>query len=298
MTIFREYRAMLKNPAVEEWPDLLIFRPLAFLLVKLFVRLPITPNQISYLAMITGLAGALHLARGDQKGFLIGAVFVALSAVIDCADGMVARLKKNGTPTGRIVDGFVDYVVSIAAYLGLGFGLSKAVGQQWLDLPHPAWFLVIAAGLSYMLHSLAADGYKKLYEEYVDGAKMTPRKEIEKYRGELDKMKGMPPRRFDKFLIRCYIRYLKLQISKYRTEPPDVPPEVYKSHNLRLISLWNVIGPSVHILFFVIAAATYRPRIFFFYTIVFANLWVLILLPIQIYVNRTMFRKFETTESA
>ncbi|MBM3306184.1 MAG: hypothetical protein FJY79_09650, partial [Candidatus Aminicenantes bacterium] len=53
--LISEYRALLKPLAIEGAPDLLIFRPVAFLLVQLLKRFPITPNQVSFSAIGTGL---------------------------------------------------------------------------------------------------------------------------------------------------------------------------------------------------------------------------------------------------
>jgi hypothetical protein len=38
--------------------------------------------------------------------------------------------------------------------------------------------------------------------------------------------------------------------------------------------LWNFIGPSTHITFFIIAALLYQPLVFFAFTIGAANLWM------------------------
>ena len=128
MSIVSDYKASLKNTQVEEILDLLIFRPLAFLLVKVLYHTSLTPNQISLLAMLTGIISGYFFAQGTQTDFLIGGLLYSLSNVIDCCDGMIARLKKNGSSVGRIVDGVVDYIVSIAVYVGLAIGMGKMIG--------------------------------------------------------------------------------------------------------------------------------------------------------------------------
>ncbi len=42
--------------------------------------------------------------------------------IIDCSDGQLARLKKNGTHTGRIIDGSADYITAAFVFIGLGIG--------------------------------------------------------------------------------------------------------------------------------------------------------------------------------
>ncbi len=44
---FAEYRSMLKATELEEGLDLILFRPFAYLLVKIFQPTSVTPNQIT-----------------------------------------------------------------------------------------------------------------------------------------------------------------------------------------------------------------------------------------------------------
>ncbi|MCK5222858.1 MAG: hypothetical protein KAR14_14820, partial [Candidatus Aminicenantes bacterium] len=48
-----------------------------------------------------------------------------------------------------------------------------------------------------------------------------------------------------------------------------------------LLVFWNWIGVSTHRFFFILAALLYQPMIFFFYVIVFCNVLLLVLYPIQ-----------------
>ena len=97
---FIEFKQSLKNFWAEELIDLALFRPLAFLLVKILAPLPITPNQISLAAMICGIAGGCAFAGGSRRLFIIGGLLYGFSTILDCCDGMIARLKKNGPLRG------------------------------------------------------------------------------------------------------------------------------------------------------------------------------------------------------
>ncbi len=210
---------------------------------------------------------------------------------------MVARIKKNGTPTGRIIDGVVDYIVSIAVYVALGIGLSKAVDQGWLVLPFSAWTLMVAAGISKIFQSVITDSYRKLYEGYVLGELVTPEREIEKYGTVLAELNLTSGHRYDKFLIRTYLYYTSLQVSKVKQEPIPISPENYKRHNLWLIQMWNLAGPTAHIVMVMTAAILYNPMVLFMYAVIFANTWTLIMLPVQVWTNRQLFRKYSSQTS-
>jgi len=57
----------------------------------------------------------------DRRAKLwVAGLLVFLSAVFDCADGQLARMRKSSSPFGRMLDGIADLVVSIAVVGRLG----------------------------------------------------------------------------------------------------------------------------------------------------------------------------------
>lgn len=292
MKVVKDYLSSLKSVYVEEFIDLFFFRPLAYLLLKIFYILPITPNQISFLAMIIGIFSGIYFSKGNYHGFILGGILYGIFNVVDCLDGMIARVKKNGTKTGRLVDGMVDYIVSAAVFFGFAVGLTKAVRMGTLSLPFKAWFLIIIAGISTMIHALLTDKFRNLYETHVNGKFITPQHEIQEFTEELERLKRKGGRYFDKLLIRSYLRYSYLQIGKMYKSFIKFDPKEYEKHNKLLVALWNFVGYSTHITFFMISAFLFKPMIFFCYSIVFANLWVLIMFFLQARANKKIVGKF------
>ncbi len=82
---------MLKATEVEEGLDLILYRPLAFGLVKAVQPTPITPNQITFASLIMGLASGYCYWQGTPQYLLWGAILLFLTNLFDCADGMLAR---------------------------------------------------------------------------------------------------------------------------------------------------------------------------------------------------------------
>ncbi len=95
MSWFNEYKTSLKLIEVEELLDLVFYRPLAFLFVKMVYRTNLTPNQITTIALIVGMIGGVFYFFNTHLAITIGAVLLILYDVLDCSDGMVARLKKK-----------------------------------------------------------------------------------------------------------------------------------------------------------------------------------------------------------
>ena len=105
-----EYKNSLKMIEVEEVFDIIFYRPLAFLLVKLVYPTKITPNHLTLTAIALGITGGYFYSRGTDISCIYGAFFYLMFNVFDCSDGQLARLKKNGTPGGRLIDGIADYI--------------------------------------------------------------------------------------------------------------------------------------------------------------------------------------------
>jgi phosphatidylglycerophosphate synthase len=268
-SVFARYRASLKEPVAEELADLVFFRPLAFLFVNVLARFPVTPNQISLCAMAVGIASGWYLSGGDRSGFFIGGLLYLLFNILDCCDGMIARLKHNGTKTGRIVDGVVDYVAGIAAYTGLGIGCARAVHAKTLMLPFDPWLLLVAAAMSAIAHMVVSDNYRNAWLRMRKGVSQNEN-ELVSFSNELDRLDQHPGYLFDKLLIRMYLRYLRIQGSGKAAGKESVPVPVIMTP--AKVIAWNLIGPSTHIVFFSAAALLFRPMVFFGFVIGAANL--------------------------
>src|SRR5512142_497432 len=76
-SLLSRYRALTKPTPIEGFPDLLIFRPVAFLLVQVLKRSPITPNQVSFSAIAVGLLSGLSFAVGTRASFAAGGLLYA-----------------------------------------------------------------------------------------------------------------------------------------------------------------------------------------------------------------------------
>ncbi len=290
MQFIQEYRRLIKRLPVEEPADYLFYRPLAYLLVLVFKRSSITPNQISLISMAVGFLAAWFLSLGDRRSMIIGGCMYGLANVIDCTDGMIARLKKNGAKTGRIVDGAVDYLVGIAISLGYAFGLMHARQNGDLSMPLHPWPLILIALASTMVHCILSDKYRSLYESHVYGKIVHPHNEWMEFEQEHQRLKKEGGSRLNRFLIRSYLYYCRFQAARGCKPFRRVRPDLYARYNNLMVMLWNLIGPAMHITLLVIAAIFYKPQIFFWYAIVFANLWIVLLFPIQEILNRKLVK--------
>ena len=279
--LFREYKSTLKPLPIESIPDLFLFRPIAFILVKLLYYSPVTPNQVSVSAIIFGISSGLCFSKGTPGSFALAGTFYGVAHILDCADGMLARIKKNGTPTGRIVDGLVDYINGIAIFTGLGIGLSKVS----VNLPAPIWLVILLAAVSITIQCILVDYYSGQFLIHARGERKSISKEIADFTDELEKLRRQNCCYFQRLLIRFYLGYSAIQ-NKYSRKQRKYNPQRYYQMNKYLLRLWSMIGPSANILILVISSFLFKPQIFLIYAIFIANGWIVLISLIQRVVNK------------
>jgi phosphatidylglycerophosphate synthase len=94
-------------------PDLFwntyVCRPIAAVLVDALKDTRITPNQITLSAVFVALGSvSMLLLWPGHLGLILAVVVFELSYVLDCADGMLARLRGTASPVGHLLDFLMD----------------------------------------------------------------------------------------------------------------------------------------------------------------------------------------------
>ncbi|MBX3748428.1 MAG: CDP-alcohol phosphatidyltransferase family protein [Verrucomicrobiae bacterium] len=95
------------------------------------VRTPVTPNHLTTLRLISGLGAAVLFALGGPFWTVWGGVVFAVSAVLDRADGELARVSGRISKGGHWFDLVSDMVVNVATFLGIGIGLADRFAGPW-----------------------------------------------------------------------------------------------------------------------------------------------------------------------
>ncbi len=288
MRLISDFKSSTKGVPVDEFVDLLFYRPLSFILVKLCLPLSVTPNHLSFLALTAGIASGIYFSMGHHLGFFLGGVLCFLSNIFDCSDGMLARMKSCGTLTGRIVDGLVGHIIMLAMYSGFGIGLVRAEKAGLIDLPFHPLILVGLAGVGHFVKAALTDYYSSQYATHVLGRECIPQLEFEFFSREMERLKEEGVRSLDRVIIGIYLAYTRFQLGPKPRPIVRYGPEEYKKHNHLLVMLWNLAGPSMHIFMLFLSAMLFRPMIFLIYAVFISSVWVLILIPIQAVVNQRM----------
>lgn len=283
---FNEFKRCLKPIYIEEIFDLGFFRPLAFLLVKIVYPLPITPNHVTITGILAALAGGAALAQGTHQGFALGAGCFLIAVVLDCADGMLARLKGNGTKVGRVLDGLFDYVAMSTLLTGMVIGLNRTHAA----LPLNMWLLLAITALSTMLQSVTVDYAKNQFIAHGLAMGRPITDEIEEFEQEHERLRRIKGNPVEIALIRTYIAYSKIQARSKKSTKTIYDQQDYFQKNLLPVRLWTLIGPGTHRFIFILAALLYQPLIYFGFVNVVGNLWMISLLLLQALIKPSLKR--------
>ena len=137
----------------------------------IFVRCHITPNQISVLSLIAGIACAVLFFR---QQFLWGSIALFLSAILDLVDGSVARMTDRHTKFGAVFDWIVDKYVDALVLLGIGLSGTAIISQYISVLPVTDFAIVAFAIIGSLMNTFikpvvyAEIGYREKVEGKID----------------------------------------------------------------------------------------------------------------------------------
>lgn len=148
--------------------------PLARLLVRGLVNTPVTPNMVSFVQPFLAGAAGYFLTFPDRRHLVLAALLFELRAILDCADGTLARARGQESSGGHAVDAVADWLSTALLYAGIfwHFRLYPPPAGAWSHYLSVGGilFLALAQGA---LRSFAADHYKlkytSIFEQERDG---------------------------------------------------------------------------------------------------------------------------------
>jgi archaetidylinositol phosphate synthase len=96
--------------------------------VRMAAQIGVTPNQVTTMRLVTGLAASIIFMQGTYGWMVFGGIVFLFSMLLDRADGELARRTGQMSLTGHRYDLAADGIASIATFVGLGIGLAHTGG--------------------------------------------------------------------------------------------------------------------------------------------------------------------------
>jgi phosphatidylglycerophosphate synthase len=130
-----------------------VARPISLRVSCFLVPLGVTPNQMTVISTLIGLAAAPFFLVLDPKIQVIGGLLFAAHSILDGCDGEIARLTYRESRFGGLLDFFGDNLVHIAVFFCMAFGLSTQISAIW-PLYFGAGAIFGTAGSAYAIYWL------------------------------------------------------------------------------------------------------------------------------------------------
>ena len=114
-----EYRSTLKSMDTEETFDLMFYRPIGYCWAVMARRLGITPNAITIASIFLGVGAGVCFYFNNIWWNLLGVLLLVWADSFDSADGQLARMTKQYSRIGRILDGVSGDIWFAAIYIAI-----------------------------------------------------------------------------------------------------------------------------------------------------------------------------------
>jgi hypothetical protein len=276
-----EYRRSLKAVETEEPLDLLIYRPLAFCVAKLFARTTVSANQVSLASLAFGVLTGALLWQGSPKMAALAAGSYFLCNVLDCADGQLARMK-GPSPLGYIVDGSIDYLATFAVFLGMGHSMA---------LRHPEsaerWWLISVAWLcSFGFQCALLDRKRHEWMSRVHKRRSSPEKEIVEFRRQAEAWRREGSNLGGRALIALYLFY-KVSWARILPRAREADPAdegdvaLWAEKHRPVLRMAVMMGSTMQMTLIMIAALAFRIDLLLWTTLTLGNVWGALVLLLE-----------------
>ncbi len=117
----------------DEWWSSFVTSPLAIAINYLVVDIRwLNPNLITLFSFITAIISALFIVASGTANFIIAAILIHWSHILDCMDGQMARYRKTSSLSGSFFDKLTDQIQVTIWFGSVGYA---AYAQSQSVLP-------------------------------------------------------------------------------------------------------------------------------------------------------------------
>jgi hypothetical protein len=303
MSLIDGYKASLKPLEVEEPIDVFVHRPLGYLVALASFRTPLSPDLITLASIVVGMAAGLCIVWPFPYHLPVAGLLIFASAVLDCADGQLARMRKTSSAFGRMIDGVADLFVTSAV-------VPATVYLLWQLYDSDPWLAGTVVGLGICtivtssFHTGMYDHYKNVYlhlthASYKDG------EDYETARERWERSSAGQPG-WKRLAWRIYLFYIKSQADYVAGFDPFTsvrlgafPPHdaeraaIYRKHNEGVMRVWrSLFGFGSLVFGLAVFVALGRPDVYLGLRLVVLNgIFYLYLRPAQRRASRRAFEQ-------
>jgi CDP-alcohol phosphatidyltransferase len=117
---------------IGNWLARRVARPTAVYGCWLAIRIGVTANQVTLLALVSSIGASAAIGSGIRVWFVVGVVLAHASFWLDHVDGQVARWRGTASLDGVYFDYVMHHATNLLLGFALGFGLAAQSGElRW-----------------------------------------------------------------------------------------------------------------------------------------------------------------------
>lgn len=162
------YLESLKSMDTEETFDLIFYRRIGYAWALLAKRLGVTPNAITIASIFLGIGAGVCFYFNDIRVNIAGVVLLVWANSYDSADGQLARMTKQYSRLGRILDGlsgdFWFAAIYIAICLRENVTSDFFMAHKWV-----IWVVAVVTGICHGIQAAMADYYRQFHLYFLKG---------------------------------------------------------------------------------------------------------------------------------
>lgn len=162
------YRDSLKSMDTEEHIDLAFYRPIGYAWACLAKKLGVTPNVITIASIFLGIGAGVLFYFSNMWLNIVGMLLLIWANSFDSADGQLARMTKQYSRLGRILDGLSGDFWFAAIYIAIC--LRENVTSEFFSAHHwMIWVMAVVTGLCHAKQAAMADYYRQFHLYFLKG---------------------------------------------------------------------------------------------------------------------------------
>lgn len=207
-----EYESTLKSLDTEEHIDLYFYRPIGYAWAVLARKLGVTPNAITIASIFLGVGAGVCFYPDNIWWNLLGAFLLIWADSFDSADGQLARMTKQYSRLGRILDGVSGDLWFAAIYVAICLR-ENSTSPFFSAHPWLIWVMAVAAGICHATQAAMADCYRQFHLFFLKGESGSELENSDKLKAKFAELSWRKDF-FSKLVMAFYLNYTLQQESR------------------------------------------------------------------------------------
>lgn len=289
----------LKSSDTEEFIDIYFYRPIGYRWALLFQKLGVTPNAVTIASIFIGVGSGICFYFDNLWLTLLGIFLLVWANSFDSADGQLARMTKQFSALGRVLDGFAGNLWFASIYIAICMRLFPVWGWS-------IWALAVITGYFHSKQASMADYYRNIHLLFLKG----------KSGSELDNSAELRDKNleltwganfWEKLVLTFYLNYtkgqeswsanfqemFKLLKSRFGETAPEQFRVAFREKSLPLMKWTNILSFNTRAIALFVAVLIKQPWLYFVFELVVLNVILVYMVSCHEKICKTFIKELE-----